>query len=843
MKTGLKQELIRYISFSCFFCIVLISYGQELLPTPSSVIYEEIKQLNTLGRVLYIAAHPDDENTRFISWCTKAKGLETAYLSLTRGDGGQNLIGSELRESLGIVRTQELLEARRIDGAKQFFTRANDFGYSKNPNETFSKWDKTHILSDVVWVIRKFKPDIIITRFNPEPGTTHGHHTASCLLALEAIDAAADPTRFPEQLTEVKTWKSKRVLWNASKFFFTEAKPFDAKLFLSQETGNFLPEYGETVQEIAARSRTQHKSQGFGTAGIRGSYIEYFKFLKGDSVTNGDVFQGLDFTWERITGAGRLQAEVIKIVKDFKPDDPSASIKPLISLYTDVSSFPESYWRNAQLLRIKNLIVKCSGLFADVSTSKAFFTQKDSIPLKFEISHPNSIKIEIKKIELFKDKIVFKIDSVIPANTPWIFSHSIVFPENSPISVPYWMNGSYSEAEYVQPELNMTGLPENHPLIIAKMNFVIEGLSILLEIPIKMKDVDPVKGEVKEPIYLIPEITAIPFSKSEVIQKGKEIEYVIQIESNSEMPGFEIIPSVGKEWVISPQKFTIPPLKSKDKFTLKYKVKAPKNSDNSKLYFNYALENKLHPLLMKSVITYDHIKPQVMLNPAEVTLVSTELNAPELKIGYINGAGDALFQILGKYFKDISLISSSEIKKDVLKEYKVIILGIRAFNTLPELSVCNTVLFDFVFNGGTLIVQYNTLQELVTDSIAPVKLKLSRNRITNENSPVEFLNKTHQILNFPNLISEKDFDGWVQERGLYFPGEWDTTIFKSVISMNDPRENSQSSGILIGDYGKGKYVYTSLSWFRQLPVGVPGAFKLFFNLISAGIPKEDYERR
>src|SRR5215510_11431605 len=330
-------------TYSVLFAAVLSInlFAQSPQTWTSADIYLAIRKLNVLGSVLYLAAHPDDENTRLIAYLSKDKLYRTGYLSLTRGDGGQNLIGDEQGIELGLIRTQELLAARRVDGGEQFFTRAFDSGYSKSPEETFTKWDKEKILSDVVWVIRKFQPDVIITRFPTTGEGGHGHHTASAILANEAFTAAADPNRFPEQLKWVKPWKAKRIMWNSFNFGGTNLTSNDQFKF---DVGGYNPLLGKSYGEIAAISRSNHKSQGFGASASRGEAFDYFKTTGGPTPVN-DLMDDVDLTWKKVEGGEAISKQIDKLATSFDLLHPENSVKGLVELHQAINKLPEGYWK------------------------------------------------------------------------------------------------------------------------------------------------------------------------------------------------------------------------------------------------------------------------------------------------------------------------------------------------------------------------------------------------------------------------------------------------------------------------------------------------------------------
>ena len=398
----MKQKKMHKINF--FTLLISLSFfssiAQESEKMSSSEIHDKIKKLNFLGSVLYVAAHPDDENTRLISYLSNNTHARTAYLSLTRGDGGQNLIGPELRESLGVLRTQELLAARKIDGGEQFFTRANDFGYSKHPDETLEIWNKKEVLNDVVWAIRKFRPDVIINRFDHRsPGTTHGHHTSSAMLSLEAFDIANDPKKYPEQLKNYNTWQPKRILFNTSWWFYGSREKFneaDKSNLINVDIGVYYPSKGLSNTEIAALSRSQHKCQGFGTAGSRGEKQEYLEYIKGDFPKNNNLFAGINTSWNRIKEGNKIGALLNNIETNFNFQSPSSHVKELMKAYVLIQKIEDSYWREQKTKEISEIIEACTGLFIEG------ISDAPSTNIKMD----NKINIEI--ILCYQTKILFK---------------------------------------------------------------------------------------------------------------------------------------------------------------------------------------------------------------------------------------------------------------------------------------------------------------------------------------------------------------------------------------------------------------------------------------------------
>ncbi len=386
---------LRYLVLSFWVPIALIA--QPTKPSASD-IQLELKKLYSLGSVLYLAAHPDDENTRLIAYLENEALLNTAYLSVTRGDGGQNLIGPEIKEMLGVIRTQELLQARKIDGGQQFFTRAIDFGYSKNPEETLKIWDKEKVLSDVVWVIRKFQPEIIITRFPSDGRGRHGHHTASAMLAEEAFDAAADPDRFPEQLEFVRPWQVKSLLFNTSWWFYGSPENFNSDGMIAIDVGAYNPLLGKSYTEIAAESRSMHKSQGFGSSGTRGAEFEYLEFVKGAKIAE-SYFKQPIMNWEEIEGGAAIGSLLYKAYEAFNPEQPSVVVPILIEADQMLVNLKDQYWRQVKRKQLKKLLQAALGLYLEAATTEMSATPGETIKIKLEATNRSDVPVVLNSID------------------------------------------------------------------------------------------------------------------------------------------------------------------------------------------------------------------------------------------------------------------------------------------------------------------------------------------------------------------------------------------------------------------------------------------------------------
>lgn len=799
----------------------------------SAEILQGIKKLNTVGAVLYVAAHPDDENTRLLTYLSKERNVRTGYISLTRGDGGQNLIGKEQGEALGLIRTHELLGARRTDGAEQFFTRANDFGYSKNPEETFNIWNKDSVLADLVWVIRRFKPDVIICRFPTTGEGGHGHHTASAILAVEAFDAAANPARFPDQLQYTSVWQSKRIFWNTFNFGGTNTTSPDQ---LKIDVGGYNALLGKSYGEIAAESRSMHKSQGFGSAKARGAQLEYFKLLKGDTVKN-DVLEKVDVSWKRMPEAANVQKLITDCIKKFDVQAPEKSVADLIAIYKAIDKLPArdyvGHWREQKLKETESLILACAGIWLEATAASHMGIPSRPVDITTQAISRSSGNVKLNKVRWFAQS-----DSVtslaMKANELYTFKHRETIPASAQFSNPYWLNQKHGEGLFSVNDQLLIGKPENDPALNVLFDITIGDLNLQVVRGVVYKIADPVKGEIYRPFEVLPPATVNLSEKVYVFSKDEPKKMMLTIKANADNIKGTIDITVPEGWKFSFSNGSSElDLKTKgDERVVEVLLTPGSGSTAGKVTASLKIDNSSYSKSIRR-IEYDHIPYQFILESAEAKLVKMDLKTEGIRIGYIPGAGDDVPAALIQAGYDLNILTDELLAKEDLSKYDAIVTGVRAYNTNDRLQVHYDKLMNYVKKGGNLIVQYNTNNRIgpIVARISPYPLTITRERVTNESAEVRFVKPDHKALNFPNKITEKDFEGWVQERGIYFAGEIDKN-YETIFSMNDPGEKPAEGSLIIAKYGEGNFVYTGLAFFRQLPAGVPGAYRLFANLIS-----------
>ena len=820
MKLNLDIFLNRLALLFCFF----VSFTFSTVKAQSSAdIYKQIKKLNFLGSVLYFAAHPDDENTRVISYFSNHLLARTAYLSLTRGDGGQNLIGPELREGLGLIRTQELIAARKIDGGLQFFTMANDFGYSKNPEETFDFWEKDKILNQTIDRIKEFKPDIIINRFNvASSGRTHGHHTASAEISNLAFKKL-------HENTTAGTWKPRRLFFNTSWYFYGGRENFnraDKTGLISIDMGVYDPLTGKSNSEIAALSRSQHKSQGFGSSPALGSRTEYLSLVQGQPIIGNDPFEGINTSWTRVRGGKNIEKIINEIIANFDLTTPLKSVPKLLEARDLISKIDDQHWRSIKLNEIKSIILNCLGIEIQANTSIPFGVRGESLDVNLLINNPSSTEVVLKKVVL-KNR-TYKVSREMKKNE--VFSKKINHIINESISSPYWLIQEGEKGIYKTKRKEIVGLPNTPPPLVLKLYLLIEGKNIEVQKPLKFRKNDPVKGEVTSTFQVLPSATANLDTPVQLFAIGQTKKVIVQVKSLGKSFKGKLILKSPESWVIKPshQEVMIDGKGIEKEFI--FNVTAPKSEEVVQLRPELTNDKEKIQAAIQE-ISYDHIPKQYMVQPSSTRAVALNLKTGVNRVAYINGAGDNVAESIEAVGVIVEKFDSDEITLEKLKSFDAVILGIRAFNVHESLSYKKNVLWTYVHQGGNLLIQYNTSRGLKTRTITPYSIELSRDRITDENSKVKMLDSKHPILNSPNKISLEDFEGWVQERGLYFPKKWDKN-FSPLFEMSDPGEQPKRGALLVANYGKGKVVYTGLSFFRQLPAGVPGAYRLFFNLIA-----------
>jgi LmbE family N-acetylglucosaminyl deacetylase len=830
---AMKKSILLLISL---FFHSLNSWAQ----LSSAEILQKLQKLGNTASVLYVAAHPDDENTRLLSYLSRELHCRTAYLSLTRGDGGQNLIGPETEEALGLIRTQELLAARKIDGAQQFFTRAFDFGYSKNPEETFSIWNRDSVLHDVVWVIRNFKPDIIITRFPTTGEGGHGHHTASAILSVDAFKAAADPKMFPNQLKFVNVWQPKKLFWN--NFMPSRDATTNTNGMIKMDVGSFNQNLGLSIGEIASMSRSQHKSQGFGVKMQRGEIIEYFTQLAGDTSRN-TIFDGISTSWSRYPNGAAVSVMINQMVSNFDPYNASATIPQLVVYLEEIKKLGDEFQYQTKLKDVEDLLLALGGVYQDITAPKIEYLAGDTLTCNYNFIYRRANMVNLVSLRVPGAYDEIKFTDKIRSNQLVEKKIKIQIPSSIKPSNPYWISNPHGEGLFVHSDFKQTGQPDSDPTLFAEAVISVNGILIKRKLPIIYKWVDPVKGELIRRVEVVPSLRGFPSQKVAVSNGKSDITVDLNVEYLQDSLEGEIFLKYpdNKGIQVIPERIYIPK-KSKGKekvsFTLRIKpsreVKMPFTLP-IEAYFSKKGMKEPELILQTKRIEHDHIPTQTYHEPCTFNFTYTALERSVSKIGYIEGAGDDVAEALQSTGYSVEVLDDAKIRSLSPKDFQAVVVGIRALNSVEQMAEWMPLLLEYTKNGGTLIMQYNTKNWIsdVKVNPGPFPFEISRNRVTNEKAPVKILKPEHPLFNYPNKITNEDFDGWVQERGIYFT-EKCSEKYDDLLLMADPNDTDMKGSLIYTAYGSGHFIYTGLAFFRQLPAGVPGAFRLFSNFLSVG---------
>lgn len=808
------------IRFLIFFSLALFSLVTSNAQS-SSAIYKQLQKFNFLGSVLYLAAHPDDENTRVISYFSNHVLARTAYLSLTRGDGGQNLIGSELREGLGLIRTQELMAARNVDGGLQYFTMANDFGYSKNPEETLSIWDKEQVLDQTLSRIQQFKPDVIINRFSSDSGgRTHGHHTASAMISEWVFD---------QLHRDENAWHPQRLFHNTSWFFYGSRENFERaskKGMLAIDMGVFDPITGKTNAEIAAMSRSQHKSQGFGSAPSFGERIEYLELVKGKQLSQNDPFEGINTSWTRLKGGAAIGEAIQKIIDGFDFSAPYKSALALVEVKAMLDQLEEEHWKQIKIEEINKIIVACLGMEVQFNAGITFGVKGEKLPVKFLVNNPSPVTVKIEKVQWLE--AVLDLNKTLGQNQ--LFSKNIDTDIAETISSPYWLLESGTPGMYPTKNKDWIGKANTPNPYVAAFIFSIEGNKFSTTLPLQYRSTDPVRGEIVTPFQVLPKASLKLNAPVSLFAHGESRKVKVTVKNLGPSTTGTLRLKAPQSWEVAPSSVPVKLQGKGNEVDYYFKVKAPQKSNVGLLKPSLVSDGQSINFSLQE-ISYDHIPKQYLVSPASAKIVALNLKMGVKKIAYVEGAGDLIPDALTALGVEVETMDAANITLERLNTFDTVVVGIRAFNVKEALAYKNRILWDYVAAGGNLLIQYNTSRRLKTNELSPLDLNLSRDRVSNEKAVVKILHPNHPILNQPNSITEEDFEGWVQERGLYFPNQWDSK-FIPLFEMNDEGESPKKGALLVAQFGKGRLVYTGLSFFRQLPAGVPGAYRLFFNLIA-----------
>lgn len=846
-----------------------------------------LRGLGVNTRVLVIGAHPDDEDTQVISWLSRGRHVETAYLSLTRGDGGQNAIGNELGEALGVIRTEELLAARRVDGGKQFFTRAYDYGFSKNAEEAFTQWPHDSLLRDVLTVVRSFKPHVIISVFSGTPRDGHGQHQAAGILAREAYDWSADTIRVPRSAT------AGYGAWTVSKFYRGASFRRD-NATISFNVGEYDPLLGRSYAEIAAISRSQHRSQAFGTLqplGVRFDYLQREATrvpAPEDPKAERSIFDGIDTTWARFRSgptntASRAALDSLPQAfraarASFDPYAPERSIPPLVRLHRLLSrvcsgepylpctvtgdspgapapargylagTAPDGIAEGdigrasgIALSRVEHALRLASGVSLEATAPRELWSI-DS-PVRSTVTLYNRGRLPVRVVDSVSLEGMMEghrpVVTVLPDSALVRQVSGSPFARGGIPTAPWWLAQPRSGAMMA----NLTTRADEGsvpPGASVALDVQVDSVWFTVREPVVYRYADQVRGEIRRPIAGVPAVSVRLEQEVEYAPALAPIERELRVQvwqPDTTARDVQValrLPS-GLTLDSTTRTVSLPPLGAARTVAFRIRgrlpvgrhvIEAVATADGKEYAQGY------------TTIDYEHITPRRMYRPSRLAIEAVDVAATTgMRVGYIQSVGDNSAPALEQLGVSVTRLNPATLGQADLREFTAIVVGPRAYETQPALVASNARLLDYARQGGTLVVQYGQY-EMMRPGMMPYPITINRphDRVTMENAPVTFLDSTASVLRSPNRITARDFDGWIQDRSLYMPRTFDPA-WVPVLAMSDPGEAPNRGALLIAPLGEGTYVYTTLAFFRQLPNGVPGAARLFLNLLAAKAPR------
>lgn len=818
--------------------MLLLSGLLSAEPAPlsgSAQLHELLDHLNTVGTVLMLGAHPDDENTAVMAYLARGQHLRTVYFSATRGEGGQNRIGPEQGALMGVIRTHELLEARRIDGGEQEFGSVVDFGYSKTPEETLGLWGRQQLLHDMVRVIRSVRPDVIVSRFPPRPGSGgHGHHTAVGWTGPLAWEAAADGSQFGD--LGLEPWRAHRYVYNVPTFSRRmEAAAASQPGRLRLELGAYDPVLGKSYAELAGESRSMHRSQAMGTGQRKGSVPAFFEHVAGERAT-GSLLDGIDVTWARVPGGGPVGESLRAAREGYDPRRPTAILPHLLAALRDLQELPspEAAHKRKELLRAIEL---ASGLWIDASAAHWNAIPGGELEVTLQVLRRSDAAWEWRGARLHgvaEGAVTERVP--LEENRPVQREVTVRVSADACYSQPHWLRDT---AEGAPGCPGTAATPGPTPALLATFEFATpEGVDVVLEKPVLYRWIDSSLGERSRGVVIVPPVS-VAFTRENRIFTGSEATQ-IPVRLSSSVGGVEAIVRVDAPpgWSVDPADRTVRLERRGQERTVTFDLTPPASASGGQLAATVSVGGVESRAGLRT-IEYGHIPITPVFPRATMRVERLDARLLADEVGYVMGAGDKVPDALEQLGATVTALSAQDLASGDLSRFDAIVTGVRALNTRPDLLAARERVLAYVEQGGTLVVQYNTSGfgrrggRAAAATLGPYPMSPSRLRVTDENAPVRFVSADHRLLTVPNRITKADFEGWVQERGLYFMSEWDGR-YETVLACADPGEDEVEGGMLYARHGRGVYVFTGYSWFRQLPAGVPGAYRLFANLISAG---------
>lgn len=830
----------------------------------AGAMLRQLQRLQTTASVMHTGAHPDDEDSALVAFHARGEHARTAYLSLTRGSGGQNIIGPEQSDLLGVIRTEELLQARRLDGAEQLFTSAVDFGFSKQRAETARQWDEETILGDMVHAIRRFRPAVIISRWTGTPADGHGHHQYAGYLTPLAFDAAADPERFPEQLA------AGLEPWQAQKLYVMPRRGDEGQPTLLVDTGVPDPVTGRSYFEIGMQGRSQQKTQQMGSLELRGRQLSALQLIESSMKTTAEeksVFAGIDTSIRGIggfeatpnAGLGRLLANlersVAGMLESYRPLEPQALL-PELRNALGAARNARGAARSADAQRLieekirelETALIMAAGISVDALADAETVVPGSQLGVAVRIYDPGWASVDVRDVRLTmpQDWFATGSDATLASernfrrreNPSEQFGFAVRVPQDAVPTEPYWLRTPRSGFVY---DWSAAGDSRSDAfetaLLAAVVSLDIDGSRVTFRRDVEHRYVDRVRGEIRRPVNVVPAVSVEPADATVIVpvsSGGQPREMLLTLRNNtpSEVGGrARFIAPEG--WRIEPEStvFSLPA--NPGTSTLRFAATVPDSvaPGSYLLEAEASVDGRSYRQRMQT-IEYPHIQTHRAYDAAVSAFEVVDVRVAPVRVGYVMGSGDRVPEALRRLGMEVDLLDDATLTAGDLSRYDTIIVGIRASQTRPAFVANNQRLLDFAAQGGALIVQYQQ-PDFIDKGLAPYPAAMERNvRVVDEIAPVVILEPNHPVFTFPNRIEASDFDGWVQERNNYNFTSFDRDRYVPLLESHDQGEDEADGGMLYARIGIGHYVYTSYGWFRQLPAGVPGAYRLFANLLS-----------
>lgn len=828
MHVASSPRPLRLVSF---WLLLLTTLGVRAQPeAPGSLPpVAMIQRANVLGSVLMIGAHADDDDTQLLTYLSLGLQLRTGYLSVGRSLGSQNRIGPEQGQAMAVLLNQEAIAARQRTHIEQYYTRAFDAGFTKTLTEAMTFWDRPEVVGDIVWLLRTFRPDAVIVRYSGTPRDGHGHHQASAVLARKAIAAAGDPTQFPEQLKLTTVWKPAHV------FQFSAA---GAKPVVAINVGGYNPVLGASYAEIATAGRTAFRSQAMG--GLTTLRNRTVLLAPIDGTTPETLLEGVDTTWKRMTGGEAIGEGLAAVLREFRADQPEQAVAGLVEARTKLAALEKGAdgpWVRVKLHELDETIARCVGLWVRVATPVEVVTPGMRVPVAIEVANRSVMKLEVAGLTLKTPTG----ENEFPAqplgrDQPARWEAYWAVPADQVPTQPYWLQGQDGMIAKIADQTKV-GPAADEPLLTVRLRFRTEDGAFELTRAVRHQRFEPTEGETWRPLVVTPPVTLHPALDAVIFPDGAPRKFSVRATAHRDDVAGTVKLQLPAGWGVEPATGEFRIAKTGLTSDLVFTVTPPAASADSRAKISAVVDGRETAFDFVTV-DYPHIERATFFPATDVRFVHVPVKVLAKRVGYLIGTGDEMPEALRQLNCEVTLLSPDDLARADLTIYDAVVLGIRSYSVRPDVLLHRDRLRAYVRGGGTLVMQYtdstagpNGIVEV--PNLGPFAFRVGATRVVEEDAPMKFRLPQHPLLHVPNELTAEDFRGWVQERGLRFAVSWDAH-YETPLETNDSGEAPLPGGMLVAREGQGVFVYTAYAWFRQLPAGVPGAYRVFANILSAG---------